>query len=90
MTNNHEEVLLLVKLLSLRALSTLFFSRTLRALIFLRALRALIFLRALHVLFFYLTFLSVPNFRRAFTFFIKCGTTNNEPQQAGTSKNEVE
>ena len=38
------------------------------------------------------TFLSVSNFRRtlrAFTFFIKCGTTHNQSQQAGICKNEV-
>ena len=90
MKNNHEEVLLLVKLLSLRALSTLIFSSTLRALIFLRALRALIFLRALHALNFLLDFFKCSQFSTCLHFFIKCGTTNNEPQQAGTSKNEVE
>ena len=39
------------------------------------------------------TFLSVSNFRRtlcAFNFFIKCGTTHNQPQQATISKNDVE
>ena len=54
-------------------------------------------IRCLH--FFYLrasrvfTCLSASNFRCAlcpFTFFIKCGTTNNQPQQARISKSEVE
>ena len=56
---------------------------------FIRALRALIVLRALCAS----TFLSVSNFWRAlyaFIFFIKCGTTHNQPQQAGISKKEVE
>ena len=38
------------------------------------------------------TFLRVSNFGsnlRAFTFFIKCGTTHNQLQQAGICKNEV-
>ena len=39
------------------------------------------------------TFLSTSDFWRdlsAFTFFIKCGTTHNQPEPAGISKNEVE
>ena len=39
------------------------------------------------------TFLSVSNFWRtlcAFIFYIKCGTTHNQPKQIGISKNKVE
>ena len=75
--------------------------RALRAFIFLRALRVFYvpyvpssfyvpevasFLRVF-------TFLSVSNFWRklcAFIFYIKCGTTHNQPQQIGISRNKVE
>ena len=70
----------------LRDLLAFIFLRALRARIFSWALRTFIFLRAF-------TFLSVSNFWRnlcAFTFFIKCGTTHNQPLQAEISKNEVE
>ena len=56
------------------------------ALLFWRTLRAFISLRAF-------SFLSVSYFWRAFMclhFFIKCGTTQNQPQQAEINKNEAE
>ena len=56
---------------------------------FLCALCALLFWRTLRAF----SFLSVSYFWRAFMclhFFIKCGTTQNQPQQAGINKNEAE
>ena len=81
-------------------LRALFFLRALRALTFLHALRALcaIFLTCLKCLHFLsdfrvFTFLSVSNFWRAlfvFTFYIKYGTTHNQPQKSEITKREVE
>ena len=58
-------------------------------LFFLRGLHDFIFARALPAI----TFQVFPNFNvfnLPSPFFIKCGTTQNQPQQAGISKNEVE
>ena len=84
------------KLCGLRAFVTYVplrdFLRDLRTFIFLLALRTLIFLTVLHTYMLpYIpafTFLSVSNFDMLnvpLLFYIKCGTTHNQPQQAGTS-----
>ena len=56
---------------------------------FFTCITCLHFLRTLHAF----TFLSVSNFwraLRAFTYIIKCGTNQEQSQQARISKNEVE